>query len=87
MRKEYVDVYAIHHSESKVVMPKIIWKDGRKFKVDHADKPDRVAALKVGGTGLRYKVTVSNEDEGLISWQTYIWLEDDGISWFVEARD
>jgi hypothetical protein len=80
MKKVYVDVNADHHSIDGIVVPKIItWEDGQQYEVDRIVDIRRAASLKAGGIGTRYTILILGK-------QTYIWLEDDGIRWFVEAK-
>ena len=54
-------------------------KDGRKrpMRIDRLIQVKRCAAMKVGGTGIRYTVSISGKE-------TYL-FEDEG-KWFVEAK-
>ena len=80
MKKVYVDVNADHHSIDGSVVPKIItWEDGQQYEVDRIVDIRKAASLKAGGIGTRYTILILGK-------QTYIWLEDDGIRWFVEGK-
>lgn len=76
-RKVYVDVVAKIDSDGTVTPLTVIWEDGKKFDIDRVTQVRRAYASKVGGTGIRYTVSV----KGKI---TYL-FEDEG-KWFVEAK-
>ena len=53
----------------------IRWRDGRTFEIDRVHEAIRRASTRVGGTGIRYLVTVHGRDK-------YLFFEDP--RWFVE---
>lgn len=53
-------------------------EDGRKFEIDRLIHRCRAAATKVGGTGIRYTVSICGK-------QTYLFDEENG-KWFVEFK-
>lgn len=77
-RKVYVDVVAKIDSDGTVTPLTVIWENGKEFSVDKVLQVRRAYASKVGGTGIRYTVSV----KGKI---TYL-FEDEG-KWFVEAKN
>jgi hypothetical protein len=58
--------------------------DDITFDIDKVKSVQRAAATKVGGTGIRYTIVVSNE-EMQTSKESYL-FEDEG-RWFVEAKN
>ena len=56
----------------------ITLEDGRKFEIDRLIHRSRAAATKVGGTGIRYTVSICGK-------QTYFFDEENG-KWFVEFK-
>ena len=77
-KKVYVDVVA-HIDSAGVVTPlTVIWEDGKSFEIDRVLSVRRAYATKVGGTGIRYEISVSGK-------RTYL-FEDEG-KWFVEAKE
>ena len=59
--------------------PRVITlEDGRKFEIDRLIHRCRAAATKVGGTGIRYTVSICGK-------QTYLFDEENG-KWFVEFK-
>ena len=75
--KVYVDVVAHIDSSGDVTPLTVIWENGKHFEIDRVYNVQRAYATKVGGTGIRYEISVSGK-------RTYL-FEDDG-KWFVEAK-
>lgn len=76
-KKVYVDVVAKIGSDGLVTPLTVIWEDGRKYEIDKILQIKRAYASKVGGTGIRYTISVNGKI-------TYL-FEDEG-KWFVEAK-
>lgn len=76
-KKVYVDVVAKIGSDGFVTPLTVIWENGRQYDIDKIINVQRAYASKVGGTGIRYTISVGNKI-------TYL-FEDEG-KWFVEAR-
>ena len=74
-RKTYVDVVANIDLDGRVTPLSIRWRDGRTFEIDRVHEAIRRASTRVGGTGIRYLVTVHGRDK-------YLFFEDP--RWFVE---
>ncbi len=74
-RKTYVDVVANIDVDGRVTPLSIRWRDGRTFEIDRVHEAIRRASTRVGGTGIRYLVTVHGRDK-------YLFFEDP--RWFVE---
>ena len=76
-RKTNVAVTA-HFDEDGLMKPVAVhWDDGRTFEIDRVLDMRQAAALKVGGTGIRYLIRVGQVE-------TFLWYE--GPRWFVEER-
>jgi len=75
--KRYVQVIASHNEDGQVTPLAIKWEDGRTFDIDYVKEARRATSLKVGGTGIRYLVTVCGKD-------TYLFYENP--KWFVEEK-
>lgn len=56
----------------------LIFEDGKKYCIDRVCDRRRAAATKVGGTGIRYTISVLGR-------QTYLF--EDENQWFVEAKN
>lgn len=56
----------------------LTFEDGKEYRIDRVSGRRRAAATKVGGTGIRYTISVAGK-------QTYL-FEDEG-QWFVEAKN
>ena len=76
--KDYVLVNADHNPDGTCRPRFISLDDGRKFEIDRLIHRCRAAATKVGGTGIRYTVSICGK-------QTYLFDEENG-KWFVEFK-
>jgi hypothetical protein len=76
-RKRYVQVIASHNDDGQIMPLAIKWENGRTFEIDYVKEARRATSLKVGGTGMRYLVTVCGTD-------TYLFYENP--RWFVEEK-
>lgn len=75
--KIYVDVVAKIDSRGTVTPLTVIWENGKSFEIDKVHSIKRAYATKVGGTGIRYEISVSGK-------RTFL-FEDEG-KWFVEGK-
>ena len=78
-RKVYVKVNADHNCDGSCRPKMITFEDGRHFEVDRVRHVCRAASTRVGGTGIRYTITVCGTE-------TYLFDEENG-KWFVEAKE
>ncbi len=76
-KKVYVDVVARIDIDGFVTPLTVIWENGKRFNIDKVYNVQRAYATKVGGTGVRYEISVLGK-------RTYL-FEDEG-KWFVEAK-
>ncbi|WP_080798455.1 hypothetical protein [Arabiibacter massiliensis] len=74
-RKTYVEVNARVDVDGRVTPLSIVWRDGRTFEIDRVIDSIRRASARVGGTGIRYLVTVNGREK-------YLFFENP--RWFVE---
>lgn len=74
-RKTYVEVLCRIDVEGSVTPLAITWRDGREFPIDRVEEAIRRASVRVGGTGMRYRVSINGRDK-------YLYFEDP--RWFVE---
>lgn len=74
-RKTYVAVTARIDADGRVTPLEITWRDGRTFEVDRVLDAVRRASTRVGGTGMRYLVSVNGREK-------YLFHEEP--RWFVE---
>lgn len=86
MIKTYVEVHARFDSSGKLIPERIIWEDGRSYEIDRVSDIRQAAAMKVGGQGDRYTITVNGQ-------QRYLYFERSANicgnvigRWFVEAK-
>ena len=79
-RKVFVDVIVRENKDGRKRPMSLVFEDGKSGKsyvIDRLIQVKRCAAMKVGGTGIRYTVSISGKE-------TYL-FEDEG-KWFVEAK-
>ena len=76
-RKIFVDVTLKTDKEGNTRPLTITWETGQVFPIDRVKYVCRAAALKAGGSGIRYTVVIGRNE-------TYL-FEEDG-KWFVEAE-
>ena len=74
-RKTYVEVTARIDVDGRLTPLEIIWRDGRTFAIDRVHESIRRASQRVGGTGIRYLVSVNGHEKFLFY---------EGPRWFVE---
>lgn len=74
-RKTYVEVLCRIDVDGQVTPLSITWRDGRTFPIDRVEEAIRRASARVGGTGVRYRVSINGRDK-------YLFFEDP--RWFVE---
>ena len=76
--KSFVDVIVLTTREGSKKPLRIRFENDEVYKIDRVIQIKRCAARKVGGTGIRYTVSICGK-------QTYL-FEDEGM-WFVEAKE
>lgn len=77
-RKVYVDITLKQDKEGNIRPISFEWEDGHIYEIDRLKKVQRAAALKVGGSGIRYTVMICGKER-------YLFQEDEG-KWFLEAK-
>lgn len=73
MKKVPVDVL-LHHDTLGNKIPVRVKINGIRFTVDKASGPKPGASLKAECKGMRYLITISNEDEKVYHKQCHLWL-------------
>ena len=68
-RKTYVEVLCRIDVDGQVTPLSITWRDGRTFPIDRVEEAIRRASARVGGTGVRYRVSINGRDK-------YLFFED-----------
>lgn len=86
VKKTYVEVNTDTDVNGHQSPRYIMWRDGRKLKIDKVRSIVPAASLKAGGAGLRYAIDINGE-------RTYLFQEEVGASdltattrWFVEEK-
>ena len=84
--KVYVDVRVDHNKEGVMLPREITWEDGTKYEIDRVVDIRQAAAMKAGGQGDRYTVSVAGH-------LTYLFFERSAEitgntlgRWFVERK-
>lgn len=74
-KKTYVEVTARIDEDGRITPLSVRWRDGRVFEIDRVLDVVRRASQRVGGTGIRYLVSIGGREKRLF-------FEDP--RWFVE---
>jgi hypothetical protein len=77
-RKVYVSVNADFNPEGICHPNSIIFEDGQLYEIDRVLQSCRAASNMVGGTGIRYTISIFGKE-------TFLFNERSG-RWFVEAK-
>lgn len=84
--KVYVDVAATFDAYGTMIPRALIWEDGTRYVIDKVTDIRQAAAMKAGGQGDRYTITVNGK-------QSYLFFERSTNlygncigRWFVERR-
>ena len=78
--KAYVPVVARFDADGRIMPIAIEWEN-RRYDVERILEKRRVASMRGGGCGIRYRVQIGGRE-------TQIWLEDgETLRWFVERRE
>lgn len=86
--KIYVTVSAEWDGDGNITPTAIHWADGTLYTIDRVLAVDQAASMRAGGFGLRYKVRLSCEEQGVFGKVRYLFLEK-GLQperWFVEGK-
>ena len=76
-RKVYVDATVKYTRDGKMFPVELIFEDGQRYAVDRVKQACRAAAIKVGGTGIRFTVMIGGRE-------TFVYFDRNG--WFVETK-
>ena len=74
-QRVYIDVLAEHREDGTVIPRCMTWVDDRKYEIDRVSQMIPLAAMKAGGHGIRYTVSIRGQTRHLYR---------DGDRWFVE---
>lgn len=75
--KKYVDMIVRYTEDGQIIPLAIHWSPGQLYEIDKVLDVRQAAALKAGGTGMRYLCRIRGHER-------YIWLEED--KWFVDTK-
>ena len=77
----------VDHREYGVMIPReITWENGRKFEIDKVSDIRQAAAMKAGGQGDRYTITVQGKQSYLFFERSTNQTGNNIGRWFVERR-
>lgn len=77
-RKVFVEVIVRHTTDGRKIPLSIIFEDGKRYPIDKLCDTRRAACTKVGGTGIRYTISVFGRQTCLF---------EDENRWWVEAKN
>lgn len=84
--KVYVAVKADFREDGVMLPREITWEDGRKFEIDKVSDIRQAAAMKAGGQGDRYTITVLGKQSYLFFERSTEQTGNNIGRWFVERR-
>ena len=74
-QRVYIDVLAEFREDGTVLPRQMTWVDDRKYEIDRVTAIKHAAAMKAGGHGIRYTVSILGQAR-------YLYREGD--RWFIE---
>ena len=84
--KVFVAVNVDHREDGVMIPREITWEDGRKFEIDKVSDIRQAAAMKAGGQGDRYTITVQGKQSFLFFERSTNQTGNNIGRWFVERR-
>lgn len=84
--KVYVAVKVDHDADGTMHPREITWENGRKYEIDKVKDVRQAKAMKAGGQGDRYTITVLGRDSYLFFERSPDMTGDNIGRWFVERR-
>lgn len=85
-KKVYVDVVAAFDRGGKIRPLSIRWEDGTTYEIDKLLDVRSTAAMKAGGHGDRYTVTISGREKYLFFERNTSSSGNNTGRWFVERK-
>ena len=84
--KVYVGVYASVDVDGRMIPRKVVWEDGTEYEIDKITDIRQAAAMKAGGQGDRYTISVRGQRSYLFYERSAIHAVNNIGRWFVERR-
>ena len=84
--KVYVAVKADFREDGIMLPREITWEDGRKFEIDRVTDIRQATAIKAGGQGDRYTITVLGKQSYLFFERSPEQTGNNIGRWFVERK-
>ena len=84
--KVYVDVVTFFSSDGGMIPLRLIWEDGRKYKIERILDIRPAPALKAGGQGERFTVQIEGK-QSFLFFERGTSISGNNLGrWFVERR-
>ena len=84
--KVYVAVKADFREDGVMLPREITWEDGRKYEIDRVTDIRQAAAMRAGGQGDRYTITINGKQSYLFFERSPNLTGNNIGRWFVERR-
>lgn len=84
--KVYVGVYAAFDAEGRMLPKELTWEDGTIYEIDRVLDIRPAAAMKAGGQGDRYTISVRGQRSYLFFERNEFRAGDSLGRWFVERK-
>ena len=84
--KVYVDVRAHFDSNGTMIPEELTWEDGTAFEIDRVFAIRQAAAIKAGGQGDRYTISVRGHRSYLFFERSAALTGNNIGRWFVERK-
>jgi hypothetical protein len=85
--KVYVGVVASFNADGRLLPLQLTWEDGKKYKIDRVLDIRPAPALKAGGQGDRYTVSIGGKQSFLFFERSTSLSGNNLGRWFVERRN
>lgn len=84
--KVYVSVDATFDENGEMIPLSLVWEDGTVYTIDKVTDIRQAAAMKAGGQGDRYTITVNGKQSYLFFERSTSMTGNNIGRWFVERR-
>lgn len=85
--KVYVDVRVDHSKDGGMIPKEITWEDGTRYEIDKVTDIRQAAAMKAGGQGDRYTITIRGKQSYLFFERSANLTGNNIGRWFVERKN
>lgn len=84
--KVYVGVHAAFDAEGRMLPKELTWEDGTIFEIDRVLDIRQAAAMKAGGQGDRYTISIRGQRSYLFFERSEFRAGNNLGRWFVERK-